>query len=190
MEVDTTDHSRFLELPTDILHQILSLLHIETILNVRRVCKALDVVTFDRCADEHFVHIYCWIYTPNALERLRDILQNAPRLVARIQSVTLADDYLEDLTINDMYMVRNNREHISVIWYDTAITYYRWAKDLKEHNRSDATHPARLATAPAERSDSPRPFQSLYRLRTLRIFLSYNVLLACNIADKVQQPCS
>ena len=131
MDVDTTDHSMFLELPTDVLHQILGLLHIETILNVRRACKALDAVTFDRFANEHFAHTYCWIYTPNALERLKDILQNAPRLVARIQSVTLTVDYLEDRTIKDMHMVRNDRERLSVIWYDTAFAYYCWGEDLK-----------------------------------------------------------
>lgn len=128
----TPDHSRLLGLSTDVLHQILGLLHTETIYNVRRTCKVLDAITFDRFADEHFAHIYCWVYTSDALVRLKDILQNAPRLVERIRRVTLTDDYLEDRKIDDMYLVRDKNEHISAIWYDTAFAYYRYQKDLKE----------------------------------------------------------
>jgi len=128
----TLDHFRLLGLSTDVLHHILGFLHMETIINVRRVCKALDAVTFDRFADEHFAHIYCWIYTPDALGRLKDILQNGSRLVARIRQVTLTDEYLEDRTIQDMHMVRNQNEHISIIWFDTAFAYHRrGTKDLK-----------------------------------------------------------
>jgi hypothetical protein len=68
------EYSRLLDLPIGLLHRILSLLHTESLTSVRRTCRTLDAVTFDRFADERCAHIYCWIFTPDALERLKDIL--------------------------------------------------------------------------------------------------------------------
>jgi hypothetical protein len=104
------DHFRLLELPTDVLHRILGLLHNETLICVRRTCKSLDAVTFDRFADEHFAYIYCWTYTHNAFERLKDILQHAPRLRDRIRKITLTDDFLEDQPISALHLVHNKDE--------------------------------------------------------------------------------
>ena len=134
-DLHNIDGFRLLDLPTDLLHRILSLLQTETLTTVRRTCKALDAVTFDRFADAHFAHIYCWIYTPDALERLKDILQNAPRLRERIRQVTLTDSYLEDRTINDMYIVEKENEHISNRRFDTAHAYLH-AREYKSAESS------------------------------------------------------
>lgn len=120
-----TSEFRLLNLSTDVLTLVLNFLNDESLTSVRRTCKALDRVTFDRFADQYFAHIYCFIFTPDALERLKEILQNAPRLRERIRQVTLTDDYLEDRTIYDMNIVINENESEEAARFSTEFAYLR-----------------------------------------------------------------
>ena len=125
-----TSEFRLLDLSTDVLTLVLNFLNIESLTSVRRACKALDTVTFDRFADHYFAHVYCFICTPNALNRLKDILRNSLRLTERIREVTLTDEYLEDMTVYDMQLVRNENE--SEEWARTHMAFvYLWVDKLR-----------------------------------------------------------
>lgn len=95
-DMDTTTSLRLLDMPSELVDRVMDFITTETSTTVRRVCKVLDSITFDRFADTHFAHIYCWVFTPAACQRLKDILQNSPRLRARIRSLTLTGNAFED----------------------------------------------------------------------------------------------
>lgn len=97
---------RLLDLPVDILTLILSFLSTESLITVRRTCKVLDAITFDRFADAYFAHIYCWVFTPKGLQRLKDILQISPRLRTRIRRLTLTDNPFEDQPHSALHVVQ------------------------------------------------------------------------------------
>jgi hypothetical protein len=132
-KVSTTRSFRLLDLPTDLTHRVLSFVNTESLTSVRRTCKALDAVTFDRFADERFAHTYCWNYTSSAFERLKDILQNAPRLRDRIRKVTLTDDFLEDQSIEALHLIHkeNESEHYARIWAAQAYLNTRTERSTK-----------------------------------------------------------
>lgn len=140
-----TSEFRILDLSTDVLTLALNSLNDESLTSVRRTCKALDRVTFDRFADHYFAHIYCWNYTTDGFERLRDIILHSSRLRDRIRRVTLTDDFFEDLAVTSLQFVpkENQSDEWAKIWsiqaylntcYDSStrhILMHRVLKDLQ-----------------------------------------------------------
>lgn len=87
---------RLLDLPIELVDRITSYINSEALITVRRTCKALDAITFDRFATENFERVYCWIPTNTDFARLKDTLQRSPRLRGRIRHLKFTTDVLRD----------------------------------------------------------------------------------------------
>jgi hypothetical protein len=112
------DGFKLLDLPEDVLYLILRFLNSESLTTLRSTCKVLDAVTFDRFADQYFAHMQCWTFTADTLTRLKDIIQDSPRLRGRIRKVTLTDNFLEDKSLGDLHLVpkQSQSDHWAQHW--------------------------------------------------------------------------
>ncbi|GAB7327508.1 hypothetical protein MBLNU13_g11377t1 [Cladosporium sp. NU13] len=104
------DPFRLIDLPVEVVARVADFVNSESLFPVHLTCKALQDIPFDRFADEHFAHIYCWIATVDDFRRLRDILHESPRLRSRIQKLTLTTDGLRDLPQTAINYVRRESE--------------------------------------------------------------------------------
>lgn len=101
---------RLLDLPPELVDRVTTFVNSETMLPVRLACKVLEGITFDRFATENFEHVYCWVPTTVDFRRLREILDESPRLSSRIRRLTLTADILKDQHSSAMNYVRQRRE--------------------------------------------------------------------------------
>lgn len=97
-------------LPEEVVDYALSFLDTEMLPSVRLTCKTLEAITFNRFAEAHFAHVYCWVAKPKAFRCLEDTLQNSPALKTRIRRVTLTDNPYEDLPESALHIVREKRD--------------------------------------------------------------------------------
>lgn len=110
-EQSTTSRPAILKLPPELICRVSTFLDKEMLPAIRLTCKALEDATFDRFVEAHFAHIYCWVFTPTAFHRLKDILQNSPTLQTRIRRVTLTDNPYDDQPLSALHVVRTSNEH-------------------------------------------------------------------------------
>lgn len=100
---------RIQSLPVEVAHRALSFLDTEMLPAVRLTCKTLEAITFNRFAEAHFAHVYCWVGKPKAFRRLKDILQNSPALKTRTRRLTLTDSPFEELD-SALHVMREQRD--------------------------------------------------------------------------------
>ena len=110
-------------MPPELICRVMSFLDTEMLPTIRLTCKDLENATFDRFAEAHFAHIYCWVFRPASFHRLKDILQNSPTLRDRIRRVTLTDNPFEDLPPSALHVVRENNDFPDDNWQRVFMGY-------------------------------------------------------------------
>jgi hypothetical protein len=106
----TDDSSKFLSLPPELVTRVTSFVNSEALIPVRLTCKTLEDITFNRFAKENFEHIYCWVHTIDDFVRLKNILQQSPRLGNRIRQLTLTTDVLRGRPLDTVNFVQKERD--------------------------------------------------------------------------------
>lgn len=102
--------SRFLSLPPELVARVTSFVNNEALIPVRLTFEVLEVFTFNRFATENFEHIYCWVHTIGDFVRLKNILQQSPRLGNRIRQLTLTTDVLRGAPLDTVNFVQRERD--------------------------------------------------------------------------------
>ena len=120
------DPSRLLVLPVEVVARVTGFVNSEALILVRLTCKALEDISFNRFAAEPFAHICCWVATAHDFQRLKDILQQSPRLSSKIRRLTLTTSSLIDQP-------------------ESAIDYVRYESGNEDTARADATRLLHLA---------------------------------------------
>lgn len=87
---------RLLDLPVEVVARVISFVNSEAFVLVRLTCKALEDISFNHFAAETFAHIYCWVATAHDFQRLKDVLQQSPRLSSKKRRLTLTTNALKD----------------------------------------------------------------------------------------------
>lgn len=90
------DPFRLLDLPVKVMTRVISFVYREALVPVRLTCEALEDISFNRFAAENFAHIYCWVAKSHDFTRLKDILNQYPRLSSRIRQLKLTTDALKN----------------------------------------------------------------------------------------------
>lgn len=89
-----------LELPTELLQHIASLVGAYTLPNVRLVCRTLAAASFDSFASEFLTNIVCFFPDPARVRRLQNILSSR----ALAQGVKNIDFTLDPLECREQYL--------------------------------------------------------------------------------------
>ena len=90
----TSDESRLLSLPMELLTRITNLLNDETLPTLRLTCKTLEGATFDSFA-KTFSTTYCCMYYKSRWLSLKKFLHGSPRLVRRLGYINFTTNPLE-----------------------------------------------------------------------------------------------
>jgi hypothetical protein len=114
------DTFRLLDLPPELVVRITSFNNAETMIPVRRACKALQSLTFDQFATEYFEEWECWTATAADFTRLSQILQ-IPRIAGRIRKLILTTNPLRGRAVTAIDTVPQesethyNAQHLSMV---------------------------------------------------------------------------
>jgi hypothetical protein len=103
-----TTESALLDLLMEMLQRITDLTTLETLLQVRLVCKTLDAASFDRFVDGYInagpLGVTCWIFDPEAWAHLHALFLFS-RLVPRVKRVTLLVDHHKEDDLDIVYEI-------------------------------------------------------------------------------------
>jgi hypothetical protein len=90
----TSDESRLLSLPLELLTRITDMLNEESLPTLRLTCKTLEDATFDRFTATFTIR-YCCVYYESRWLSLKKFLHGSPRLVRSLKCVDFTTDPLE-----------------------------------------------------------------------------------------------
>jgi hypothetical protein len=127
-------HCPLLDLPVETLQRITDLLDThEELPVVRRTCKTLDNVTFDRFADASFAEIKCCIFSEARWLRLKEILGGPSRITSRIRNVEFTTHLFDRREKNELELVLND-DYLENYWNDID-----QSEEAREYEESKAT---------------------------------------------------
>ena len=92
--METSDESRLLSLPMELLTRITNMLNDESLPTLRITCKTLEGATFDRFA-KTFSTTYCCVYYNSRWLSLKKCLNGPLRLVRRLGYINFTTNPLE-----------------------------------------------------------------------------------------------
>jgi hypothetical protein len=104
----TSDDSRLLSLPMELLTRITDRLNNESLSTLRLACKTLEGTTFDRFT-KTFMVSYCCIYYEARWLSLKKFLHGSPRLVASLKCIDFTTNPLERCDHNQMQLAPGQR---------------------------------------------------------------------------------
>jgi hypothetical protein len=90
----TSDESRLLSLPMELLTRVTNMLNDESLPTLRLTCKTLEGATFDRFT-KTFATTYCCVYYKSRWLSLKKFLHGSPRLVRRLGYINFTTNPLE-----------------------------------------------------------------------------------------------
>ncbi|KAM0702066.1 hypothetical protein Q7P35_010976 [Cladosporium inversicolor] len=90
----TSDESRLLSLPMELLTRVTNMLNDESIPTLRLTCKTIEGATFDRFT-KTFATTYCCVYYKSRWLSLKKFLHGSPRLVRRLGYINFTTNPLE-----------------------------------------------------------------------------------------------
>jgi len=90
----TSDESRLLSLPMELLTRVTNMLNDESLPTLRLTCKTLEGATFDRFATT-FANTYCCVYYEARWLSLKKFLHGSPRLVRSLKCIDFTTNPLE-----------------------------------------------------------------------------------------------
>jgi hypothetical protein len=136
-------HCPLLDLPVETLQRITDLLDThEELPVVRRTCKTLDNVTFDRFADASFAEIKCCIFSEARWLRLKEILGGPSRITSRIRNVEFTTRLFDRREKNELELVLND-DYLENYWND--IDQSEEAREYEESKTTEVRDSPNLA---------------------------------------------